>query len=259
MQGFTQGELMSQLAAMLNTDPCDINNTILTILMLPDAKYHQIFHHLSFVGLDQNMSYYQFCCMAVQCFPNRHIGPYNQKVDVRQENDQPTRSTLEQQKPSNTCDSAFENKIEQKRYRNNIAERRAESKSHVAFQTLFAQSAISALQESDRLTNKELCEKIDEYISNSRRAVFWKKLQILIPSKSHSQLRDYYNKSFSKCMYKEYISYEDKLALRDVLARMPNAKPATVVDAFIEITGSDQYFKRNLVMYVVNTKNASQK
>jgi len=60
-------------------------------------------------------------------------------------------------------------------------------------------------------------------------------------------------------MYKEYISYEDKLALRDVLARMPNAKPAAVVNAFIEITGSDQYFKRNLVMYVVNTKNASQK
>ncbi|CAL6019345.1 Hypothetical_protein [Hexamita inflata] len=257
MLGCTQGELMSQLAAILNTDPCDINNIILTSLMLPDAKYRQMFRQLSFVGLDQNMSYYQFCCTAVQCFPNGHIGLHNEKVDVQQESDQPNRSTPEQQKPS--CDSAFENKIEQKRYRNNIAERRAESKSHVAFQTLFAQSAISALQESAGLTNKELCEKIDDYIANSRRAVFWKKLQILIPSKSHSQLRDYYNKSFSKCMYKEYISYEDKLALRDVLARMPNAKPAAVVDAFIEITGSDQYFKRNLVMYVVNTKNASQK
>ncbi|CAL6094934.1 Hypothetical_protein [Hexamita inflata] len=249
----TQGSLMYKLATMLNTDPADINTILCKILMLPDTTYRRLFHHLSFMGLNSSKSYRQFCCITMQHFSNgtlilQDISTNTQNINVEQ-----LPSTLDSEIVS------LDTKTMLKRYRNNKSEQRKESQSHVAFQTLFAQSAVSILQESHNISNQELCEKINKYIANNKRAVFWKELELLIPSKSHIQLRDYYNKSFQKCMYKEYITHEDKLILRGIMTQMPEAKPAAVVDRFIETTGSNQYFKRNLVMYVVNTKNAQQK
>ncbi|CAL5991346.1 Hypothetical_protein [Hexamita inflata] len=248
----TQGSLMYKLATMLNTDPADINTILCKILMLPDNTYRRLFHHLSFNGLDSSSSYHQFCCITLQYFSKGSL--------MLQDMNTKSQNINAEQLPSK-LDSAIvslDTKTVLKRYRNNKSEQRKETQSHVAFQTLFAQSAVSVLQ-SHNVSNQELCEKIDQYIANNKRAVFWKKLELLIPSKSHIQLRDYYNKSFSKCMYKEYITHEDKLILRGIMTQMPEAKPAAVVDRFIETTGSNQYFKRNLVMYVVNTKNAQQK
>ncbi|CAL5991390.1 Hypothetical_protein [Hexamita inflata] len=252
----TEDSLMSMLATMLKTDPADINSLLCKILILPDTIYRRLFHYLSYMGLDSTYSYHQFCCISLRHFSNGSLILNDENANLKLKN--PQLSTLKLLKQID-YDSKVDINIVEKRCRNNKAERRADSKNNMTFQTLFAQSAISTLNESTVLSNQELCEKIDDYVANNKRAVFWKKLHLLIPEKTHIQLSDYYTKSFSKCMFKEYITYEDKLILRRIMMQMPDEKPAVVVDRFIETTGSNQYFKRNLVMYIVNLKSSSQK
>ncbi|CAL5972262.1 Hypothetical_protein [Hexamita inflata] len=101
--------------------------------------------------------------------------------------------------------------------RNNIAE----SQSQLAFQAFFAKS-LFPLNDSNELNNQELCEKIEKYIANIKHAVFWKQLELLIPSKSHPAKR-LLQQVFSKCMFKEHIAYEHKLALREMMTQIPEA------------------------------------
>ncbi|CAL6010341.1 Hypothetical_protein [Hexamita inflata] len=245
MQGFVKGQLMEQLATILKLEAEDIYGIVFKTLLLPDTTYQRLFQHLSFMGLDANNSYSQFCCTTVKYFPN----------DLKQFQDVKVRIDQQNYKQNHYTSNAPDQIIQQVRCRN-VLQQRAESKSYLAFQTLFAQSAINILSEHADISNQDLCY---EYLENSQRTVFWKQLEQLIPFKSRFQLRDYYNKSFTKCKYQKYISYEDKLTLRDIHAQMPDAKPAVVVDKFIEITGSDQYFKRNLIMYIFNIQNTYHK
>ncbi|CAL5991398.1 Hypothetical_protein [Hexamita inflata] len=129
---------------------------------------------------------------------------------------------------------------------------------HIAFQDLFAKAALKVLGENSVQSNKELCYKINYHLKLHRYTSLWVDISQMIPHKTHIQLRDYYSKSFSKFMFQEFISFQDKLALKSMYQQTPTEKPSKIVERFIESTGNTQYSKRNLVMYQVNMKNKNK-
>ncbi|CAL6049028.1 Hypothetical_protein [Hexamita inflata] len=102
--------------------------------------------------------------------------------------------------------------------------------------------------------NAQLCQITNNLLRTCNNTEFWKHVQSLIPEKNERQLRDYYQKSFMRQMYEECISGQDKILLCQLIDQMPGAKPAQIVEKYTQMTGCVKYFKRNLVMYVINRK-----
>ncbi|CAL5972000.1 Hypothetical_protein [Hexamita inflata] len=100
-----------------------------------------------------------------------------------------------------------------------------------------------------------LCQCINDYFSTHGQADFWVKMSKLITQKNERQLKEYYQKSFQRCMYLEWITEPDKELLCKLMEQMPHSKPYVIADQFTKIVGTEKYFKRNVVMYVVNRKN----
>ncbi|CAL5993559.1 Hypothetical_protein [Hexamita inflata] len=98
--------------------------------------------------------------------------------------------------------------------------------------------------------NIQLCQQIENISLNQRQ--FWTSVQRLIPEKSATQLKEYYQKSFSKVKYEAKISEEDKNTLKQLSIQMKDSKPAEVVSHFLkQCNNCNKYLKRTLVMFVV--------
>ncbi|CAL5993583.1 Hypothetical_protein [Hexamita inflata] len=111
------------------------------------------------------------------------------------------------------------------------------------------QSLNKTVQISD---HKQLCNVIDLCITSKNQQKFWTSVQTIIPEKSATQLKEYYQKSFSKVKYDAKISGEDKNTLKQLSILMKDSKPAEVVSHFLkQYNNCNKYLKRTLVMFVV--------
>ncbi|CAL6097409.1 Hypothetical_protein [Hexamita inflata] len=130
---------------------------------------------------------------------------------------------------------------------------RTQSQASIQFQNRYAEclQKVMNIQEPD---NKKLCTKILNYFENNGSIKFWKQMHELIPEKSSVQLREYFQNSFKRFMHQEYLSQEDKIVLKDLIMQMKDRKPSEIADKFMEMTEDKNYFKRNVIMYVVNLK-----
>ncbi|CAL6042368.1 Hypothetical_protein [Hexamita inflata] len=113
------------------------------------------------------------------------------------------------------------------------------------------QEKISFIQD-----NVQLCKAVNEHFTTSRnnQQEFWIQVSNKISGKSSKQLRDYYQKSFIRCMFQECLSSQDKVILCNLIKQMEGQKPSMIVDRFFETVGTGKYFKRNVIMYIVNRK-----
>ncbi|CAL5978102.1 Hypothetical_protein [Hexamita inflata] len=109
------------------------------------------------------------------------------------------------------------------------------------------------IQHELEVDSAQLCILLNEYLLNNNQTQFWKEVQELVQEKSAQQLRDYYQKSFQRVMYEGALSVHDKIILCKLIDEM-NVKPAQIADKFMEVVGKDKYFKRNIIMYIVNRK-----
>ncbi|CAL5993617.1 Hypothetical_protein [Hexamita inflata] len=137
--------------------------------------------------------------------------------------------------------------------------KRRKSESNLEFQNKFARALKNTLSKSspNELSNEsysDLCQITNKYLKTGSATQLWLNVQKLVPEKNERQLRDYYQKSFMRQMYEECISGQDKILLCQLIDQMPGAKPAQIVEKYIQMTGCVKYFKRNLVMYVINRK-----
>ncbi|CAL5993719.1 Hypothetical_protein [Hexamita inflata] len=130
---------------------------------------------------------------------------------------------------------------------------RTQSKTSIQFQTKFS-TALQQILETSITDNRELCILTNEYLQHNDYTEFWVAVHQLIPEKKPAQLRDYFQKSFQRFMYQEYITCEDKLILRDLIASMSSQKPAEIAGTFLDMFTEKNYFKRNVVMYIVNSR-----
>ncbi|CAL5993623.1 Hypothetical_protein [Hexamita inflata] len=107
----------------------------------------------------------------------------------------------------------------------------------------------------DGADNRQLCQLLNDFFKSEGQASFWKSMAKYLPEKSERQLREYFQKSFQRCLYLECISEGDKILLCKLIAQMPQQKPSEVAERFLEEVGPEKYFKRNVIMYVVNRRN----
>ncbi|CAL6049038.1 Hypothetical_protein [Hexamita inflata] len=137
---------------------------------------------------------------------------------------------------------------------------RTQPENQILFKRMFSQALRTALftifnQSISFDSDAHLCQYINEHFKVNGQVDFWIKMKGIIPEKSERQLREYYQKSFQRCMYLECISEPDKELLCSLIDQMQGQKPSAVVDRFLSIIGTEKYFKRNVVMYVINRQS----
>ncbi|CAL6082872.1 Hypothetical_protein [Hexamita inflata] len=127
-----------------------------------------------------------------------------------------------------------------------VTGQRAKPTSSTEFQHRFS-AALKTVLNVDA-TDAELCQIANSYFLKE----VLERNQKIIPEKNDKQHRDYFQKSFQRHMYAEYISSEDKVVLCKLMDEMKISKPSQIAVKFEELVGNGKYFKRNVVMYVVN-------
>ncbi|CAL6079394.1 Hypothetical_protein [Hexamita inflata] len=131
---------------------------------------------------------------------------------------------------------------------------RTQSQDSILFQNRFAECLQKVLhvQESD---NKKLCQEVVSYLQCNSSKIFWKQLQQYIPEKNTTQLREYFQNSFKRFVCQEFLSQEDKVILKNLMIEMKKQKPSEVADKFLTFSKGKNYFRRNVVMYVINMRD----
>ncbi|CAL5992413.1 Hypothetical_protein [Hexamita inflata] len=125
------------------------------------------------------------------------------------------------------------------------------------FKILFEQTLKQVLfnnQKHENMTCEELCQRVDLHLQNSNRKQFWSSVHQLITFKTEKQLREYYQKSFQRAMFTEFNDDDDKQLLRNMLEKEPNKRASELADEFIRICKCKTYFKRSIVMFIINLK-----
>ncbi|CAL5996309.1 Hypothetical_protein [Hexamita inflata] len=123
------------------------------------------------------------------------------------------------------------------------------------FKSRFATALKSTLsdlnQQVNQMNNQQLCAELLNHFKVQNQNKFWVKLHQIINDKTPTQLKEYFQKSFLKCMY-EQLSKEDEIILRNLERKMKDKKPAEVAEVFM---GTQQkYFKRSIIMFIVNSR-----
>ncbi|CAL6012459.1 Conserved_hypothetical protein [Hexamita inflata] len=241
----------------------NVSALLLRVLALPDKLYFDLFKSIAISQcVEANMLVQTFTRFTLSHFTIQlnQSATMSQEVIVKIEDD--TSEWKAESKSLLVPEVKQISQCTEEKHKLNMGPQRTQSQQQLAFQNLFAASVIKMLNASkvhfQPATNKELCERLNEYLASSRYSNFWAKLADLIPAKTPVQLKEYYKKSFSRFMFQENISFGDKALLRYMLHQMPNAKPSQIVDQFLEKTGNRSYFKRNLIMYLVNLRSKRQ-
>ncbi|CAL5980361.1 Hypothetical_protein [Hexamita inflata] len=122
---------------------------------------------------------------------------------------------------------------------------------------VFASALKNALRtltqrECDNISNSDLCAEVDSHLQVNNKAAFWNCVASSMDGKTRKQVQDYYIQSFQKLRYNRLLTVEDKLLLRQLSNQMEDQKPAAVVQQFLCQVENTDYFKHNIMMYVIN-------
>ncbi|CAL6048884.1 Hypothetical_protein [Hexamita inflata] len=221
--------MIDALSQLLKLQKCP---TILSycVLMLPDNAHSKLFARLSqLLDVEEETVHEQFNLLVL-----KYIATSFQIF----QNSNPSKIPVNRR----SCYNLQENRP------------RTQSKQSIEFQNLFAECVqkVIRIEEND---NKKLCHKVTNHLQNCDGLKFWKEMHELIPDKSTVQLREYFQNSFKRFMHQEFINKEDKMVLKDLINEMKDKKPAEIADKFMEMTADRNYFKRNVLMYVVNVQS----
>ncbi|CAL5993467.1 Hypothetical_protein [Hexamita inflata] len=210
------------------------HNIVYHVMMLSDSQYHFLFCQLSLeLNIDINTIHALFTQISQRylLIDNNHGSFTNpQKVETNQQ----------QESQSNEQND----KSTQINYNKTTLSK---------FKHEFQLTLRTILQEYDQtaniMTDKQLCLCLATYFSVHSPNQFWERVHNAIPYKTVLQLKQYFQKSFSKCKFEE-ISDNDKCRIMEITLQMPQSKPSDIVDAFFIEIGNDAYFRREVLMLV---------
>ncbi|CAL5970972.1 Hypothetical_protein [Hexamita inflata] len=111
---------------------------------------------------------------------------------------------------------------------------------------------------NESISDKDLCNIVDECVDNDSLQQFWNKVTHLVPSKSKKQIYDFYRTSFSKAKFDQYFTKEDKKLIAEMNQSNPDIKPAALAQMFLESTKRN-LLKHNVVMQFVNIRRYNSK
>ncbi|CAL6048924.1 Hypothetical_protein [Hexamita inflata] len=196
--------------------PCIAQTLSYHVLMLPDLMYENLFSHLAAtLQMNKHLVLELFADVAVN-----HLTARPQPVKTY---------NLVGNRP------------------------RTQSQQSIAFQNRFA-NGLQMVLGVNTTDYRELCLEVN-WLNSREKTNLWYELSLVIAEKKPTQLREYFQNSFQRFMHQEYINKEDKVILKNLINEMKDKKPAVIAEKFMEMTADRNYFKRNVVMYVVNMKN----
>ncbi|CAL5991172.1 Hypothetical_protein [Hexamita inflata] len=220
--------LLQQFGLLLNISPQQV---VYQVMMLPDNQYHVRFAQLSLeLNVDMNILKDMFVEVATEQLVNKQV------------------SHLQE---ANSKESSGRKKVRQTYHRDIKPE-------YQQFQKLFSEKLFQVLQSSDKSAqvtdDRDLCLKVNQHLINHRQKFFWHHLQTLIPHKTVKQLREYYQKSFTRVLYDSQIDVQDKEFLHQMIDKQMETSPTAIANQFLEVCCNKNYFKRNIVMYIINLR-----
>ncbi|CAL6012225.1 Hypothetical_protein [Hexamita inflata] len=220
--------LLSQFGNILHVRP---EQVAYQVMMLPDTQYNMRFAQLSLdMNVDVNTLKQQFVEVAMTQLVNKQTR-YLPEADSQE--------------------NAGRKKVRQTYHR-------AIKQEYQQFQKLYAEKLFQVLRSADNTAvftdDRELCSQVNEHLASHGQKTFWSSLQVLVPSKTVKQLREYYQKSFLRVLYDSQIDVQDKELLREMIESQREANPTDIANQFLEVCANKNYFKRNIVMYVINLK-----
>ncbi|CAL6116836.1 SANT/Myb_domain [Hexamita inflata] len=129
-------------------------------------------------------------------------------------------------------------------------------------QSAFREQFVSAVkatllvynQNVQQMDDVDLCRELLEHLKAHSQPRFWSQISQLITTKTPVQLKEYFQKSFQKCLYSSTIDERDKTLLTQLMKVMPGSRPSQVADEFLKIVPNANYFKRSLVMFITHAK-----
>ncbi|CAL6042087.1 SANT/Myb_domain [Hexamita inflata] len=233
MNDIQTSQLVDAVANLFNVKETDdlAHRVAMQAMMLPDKVFQQLFVQLSF-----QMNVDSACLMKlfVDDVVMRQLwsGPASQSVTLQ---------------------------LKAQEHRFKLTCPRMKATAYQEFQDRFAVALKRVIETNQNLSlacqdYAELCQVANELFLHYNQMDFWKQVSLLVPERTDKQLRDYYQKSFLRNMYAECISGSDKITLCSLVDQMPSSKPSQIADRFAELVGESKYFKRNVVMYIVNRK-----
>ncbi|CAL6056235.1 Hypothetical_protein [Hexamita inflata] len=129
------------------------------------------------------------------------------------------------------------------------------------FRELFAASLKENLsrctfESHDGLGHAQLCVKVNAYLEHNDKVAFWRAM--VVPGKTSKQVQDYYLHSFQVAIYPRQLSTADKQLLRLLSEQMASQRPSKVALEFLSRAAYQDYFKHNILMYIINLRRQSQ-
>lgn len=109
-------------------------------------------------------------------------------------------------------------------------------------------------QNVQQMDDVDLCRELLEHLKAHSQPRFWSQISQLIITKTPVQLKEYFQKSFQKCLYTSTIDERDKTLLTQLMKVMPGSRPSEIADEFQKIVPNANYFKRSLVMFITHAK-----
>ncbi|CAL6043035.1 Hypothetical_protein [Hexamita inflata] len=220
--------LLSQFENLLNVSP---EQVAYQVMMLPDNQYDIAFAQVSMeLNVDVNTLKQQFVEVAMEQLVIKHVSCAPE---------------------ADSQESSGRKKVRQTYHRDIKPE-------YQQFQKLYAEKLFQVLQSRNQKAvfsdDRDICMQVNNHIANFGQKTFWQHLQALIPHKTVKQLREYYHKSFMRVLYDSQIDVRDKELLREMIEKHTETSPTEIANLFLEVCANKNYFKRNIVMYVINIK-----
>ncbi|CAL5996341.1 Hypothetical_protein [Hexamita inflata] len=242
----------------LTSNQCCVNGTCVTanVMQLSDSDYSR------FWVLLETVMRIELCVLKsyfVSTVVPRYMVSSTQSAEncKHEQNSSETSEFAYQplENPQNT-QSTFSLYKQPKCFRSSVP--RQKSDQQIQFQNHFS-SAVSHLLSVQTglnvvVSELELCQRLNEHLKSCPKQQFWNQLSELMQIKTARQLSDYYTNSYSKNLHTGQLTTEDKTVLRELNQQMRQMKPAEVAKVFLDKQKTQTYFKRNIVMYVINLR-----
>ncbi|CAL5988680.1 SANT/Myb_domain [Hexamita inflata] len=136
---------------------------------------------------------------------------------------------------------------------------RQQSQSVIQFRNLFTgvlKRVLNVFFKTDlnKSSEKEICLFLNANVKMSDKTAFWKEVAQYINGKTNKQIQDYYCHSYQNVIYDRQLSTQDKNILRYLNEFWQDQRPVFVADKFLEMTSEKDYFKHNIIMYIINVR-----
>ncbi|CAL6096231.1 SANT/Myb_domain [Hexamita inflata] len=227
-------QLLREMAGMLNLQITNVvpAPVVYGVLMLPDDDFRQMFLQLSF-NMNSDVHALQALLRQIAfdaLYQRVHSSGASRSNEV-QTPDSKT-SVIISDTPRCQQQSAFREQ----------------------FMSAVKATLLVYNQNVQQMDDVDLCRELLEHLKAHSQPRFWSQISQLIITKTPVQLKEYFQKSFQKCLYTSTIDERDKTLLTQLMKVMPGSRPSEIADEFQKIVPNANYFKRSLVMFITHAK-----